>query len=92
MRAVAEQEEVYESVRQHAVRPLLRAGWDVALLVDASFQDAAGDGTREQALRSACTKLGARHVRLNAPMQVRAPRDDCTPSSPARLADWRPSP
>jgi hypothetical protein len=92
MRAVAEQEEVYESVRQHAVRPLLRAGWDVALLVDASFQDAAGDGTREQALRSACTKLGARHVRLNAPMQVRAPRDDCTPHRRLGLQTGGPHP
>ena len=67
--ALADQQAVYDGVARYVLLPLARAGWDVTLVVDASFgvgKD--GRGEREVAVRAACAALGARHVRLNAPM------------------------
>lgn len=64
---LAEQQAVYESLERYVLQPLVRAGWEVTLVVDASFK-ADERGAREAAVRAACARLGARDVRVDAPM------------------------
>ena len=68
---LAGQQAVYDSLAKYALLPLKAAGWEVTLVVDASFgvvKDAVHMGSREGAVRASCATLGAQHVRLNAPM------------------------